>query len=223
MYEKEPQPSERHFSFEEIATLFRECDRASMPYSQAAFLLSAAESPRNRVEDGVLYAPGGHSFKLATEEELNDLREIKEEAEINLMNKLGIEDRSMLPALTHVVDGLKTQGAKRKAGISRNSDEILSRLGVSRLTVPEFFEAARTLAGLTGESYQAWGNMYQTHAVEISAETDIDSLIAEGLQSDKQMVSHMQSSPHLSEEFKEQFTLENVHEAYGVDPVASES
>ncbi|HYH36350.1 MAG TPA: hypothetical protein VD706_02515 [Candidatus Saccharimonadales bacterium] len=156
---REPVP---HMEFNEVAGLFAQYDELSMPYWQAAFLQSAIDHEldgvrQNRVEDGYLITSEGARHRLATDQEFSALEALAGGARIAAGEKLGI-DPELFDDLRTIVQEEKMRRDHAGDPAYRHMDRPLSYVtgGLSQpRSMDGFLNAYKTLADLTGETFEA--------------------------------------------------------------------
>jgi hypothetical protein len=206
---------------EELADIFHTFDGEMLPHHTPAFYHAAANNPINSVVDGVLHVWDGRKIVLASEEELAQEREIIQAAEMELSERIGLQDPTLLKPVKDVVREM----ARRNQALAKARgahDPNLARTGWDDPSVDVFLRSVKGAATLTGETYKVYGNAFQTMDAEIGADTDTMEILLEGFVNDRHVSELIASNPHQDEDYKKLTSVDRLVETYGLGPAILE-
>ncbi len=206
---------------EELAGTFHAFTGAMLPHHMPAFYHAAAEHPDNRVIDGVLHVWNGSQIVLASEEELAAEQEIIEAAEAELVERIGLQDPTLLHPVKEVVRDIAQRNRTVAEG-RRVHDPNLARAGWDT-SVDVFLRSVKEIAILTGETYRVYGDAFQTMDAEVSADTDTMEILLTGFVRNKGVAEDIAKNPHLDDEYKRLTSVDRLVEACGLGPAILEA
>lgn len=232
LHEAGPRPK---LSFDEVALAMKAYSDHTTPHLYGSFLLERATVNPDIVHDGTMLGSDEVTIlKVPTEEEMAALQSDRDEAEQRLRQEIGLPPEIDFATFRNVVDDLvevrlrirhkqdaydewEKQGRITSEPAPDLSEEIIGRaVDEGAPTVGDFLETVRALSRITGEGYCVFINMCATAETIIEADTDVNELVAKGLAADEEISRAIQENPNLPPEYKELFTLAEIHDAYGI-------